>query len=251
MDRLIAIGEALIDFIPQQSGCELKNVQSFSPMPGGAPANVCAAFSKLGGDAAMLTQLGQDAFGDKIIDKLESVGVDTSLVARTSVANTSLAFVSLQEDGQRDFSFYRKPGADMLLSPDSVREDFFENAFALHYCSVSLGDFPMKEAHRRAIDLALKHNALISFDPNVRLPLWDSPEALKKAIWEFLPYTHILKLSDEELEFLTGQSSMDAAKPLLFQGNVALILLTKGADGAEAYTPTEAKVSFLNPALHN
>ena len=127
---LVAIGEALIDFIPDKSGCDFDDVTAFEPKTGGAPANVCAAFSKLGGHSKMLTQLGDDPFGHRIMHELDRVGVDTGCISLTDKANTALAFVSLGENGNRTFSFYRKPSADMLYSPDDVKEEYFDDVFA-------------------------------------------------------------------------------------------------------------------------
>lgn len=236
MKKVLTIGEALIDFIPSQKGCKLKEVVSFEKVAGGAPANVSAAIAKLGGEVGFISQLGMDAFGDYIIDCLQDVGVDTSYVLRTTKANTGLAFVSLQEDGNRDFSFYRNPSADMLLEADDLKEEWFRDCYALHFCSVDLVESPMKEAHRKAIDYTIANGGIISFDPNVRLPLWDSENDCKKTILEFLPYAHILKISDEELEFITGENTIEDAKEFLFKGNVKLVLFTKGKDGAEIHT---------------
>ena len=172
--KLIAIGEALIDFIPDKTGCKFSEVTAFSPKVGGAPANVCGAFTKLGGSSALITQVGDDPFGHKIADELAFYGIDTSTVSFTDKASTALAFVSLENDGNRTFSFYRKPSADMLLAPEQLKGEWFENGYALHFCSVSLGDFPMKDAHLRAIELARKKEMLISFDPNLRFPLWNA-----------------------------------------------------------------------------
>lgn len=236
MKRLLAIGEALIDFIPQETGKELKNVCGFQPAVGGAPANVCGAFVKLGGESAMITQLGDDPFGDKIADEFAACGISCDYVKRTKEANTSLAFVALKEDGNREFSFYRKPGADMLMKPEDVKEEWFEDAFALHFCSVSLGDFPMKEAHRKAVQYGAEKGAIISFDPNLRLQLWDDPEKLRQAILEFLPLCHVVKISDEELEFITGCGTIEEALPKLLTGNTVMVIYTKGSQGAECYT---------------
>lgn len=235
-NTLLAIGEALIDFIPGQTGKHIKDVSSFHPVVGGAPANVCGAFVKLGGRARMITQLGMDPFGDKILEDFRRCGIGCEAVSRTEKANTSLAFVALKEDGNREFSFYRKPGADMLLEPSRILPDWFDDGFGLHFCSVSLGDYPMKESHRQAISLAEKSGMLISFDPNLRRPLWNDDEALKKAVLEFLPLADVLKLSDEELFFLTGCHDIEEARPLLFQGRVQLIVYTEGAKGAFACT---------------
>lgn len=236
MKRLLAIGEALIDFIPEETGKELKNVKGFQPAVGGAPANVCGAYVKLGGEAAMITQLGDDPFGDKIVDEFVSCGIGCQYVKRTKEANTSLAFVALKGDGNREFSFYRKPGADMLLKAEDVKEEWFEDAFALHFCSVSLGDFPMKEAHKKAVEYAVKKGALISFDPNLRLQLWEDREKLRQAVLEFAPLAHVLKISDEELKFITGCDEIEKARPGLFKGNTRMVIYTKGSDGAECYT---------------
>ena len=235
-DTLIAIGEALIDFIPDKSGCEFYEVTGFSPAVGGAPANVCGAFSRLGGKSKMITQLGSDPFGDKITRYLRDTGIDTSCICHTDKANTALAFVSLAKDGNRTFSFYRKPSADMLLRAEQIKPEWFNNAFALHFCSVSLGDFPMRDAHIKAIEYAKSNGALISFDPNLRFQLWDDVEKLRQAVHHFLPMSDILKISDEELEFITGESSIEKALPVLFKSNVRLVIYTCGSGGAYAFT---------------
>ena len=236
MKKVISIGEALIDFIPQEKGVALKNVSNFLRVAGGAPLNVAAAVAKLGGKSQMLTKLGIDGFGDHILEEVKPLGVDVSKILRTKEANTALAFVSLKEDGERDFSFYRNPSADMLLNESEIEEEVFEEGGILHFCSVSLIDAPIKEAHRRAIEFAKKYNCLISFDPNVRLPLWETPEACRKAILEFLPLSNIVKISDEELEFITGIKDEIEALKFLLQGDVQVIVYTKGTNGAEFIT---------------
>lgn len=236
MKRLLAIGEALIDFIPAESGKALKAVSGFHPAVGGAPANVCGAYVRLGGEAALITQLGEDPFGDKIVEEFTDCGINCDYVKRTKEANTSLAFVALKEDGNREFSFYRKPGADMLLQPEDVRAEWFADGYALHFCSVSLGDFPMKEAHRRAIRYAQDAGLLISFDPNLRLQLWEDESRLREAVREFAPLAHVLKISDEELEFITGCGTIEEALPGLLAGNTKLVIYTKGSEGAACYT---------------
>lgn len=169
--EIITIGEALIDFIPQQKGCALKDVDGFVRKAGGAPTNVAAAVAKLGAPSSVITQVGMDAFGEHIIETLKQVGVNTDKIFRTQEANTALAFVSLAKDGNRSFSFYRKPCADLLLGEDKLEARLFEACYALHFCSVDLIESPMKQAHKKAIALAKDKGALISFDPNVRLPL--------------------------------------------------------------------------------
>ena len=235
-DTLVAIGEALIDFIPDKKGCEFYEVGSFSPATGGAPANVCGAFSKLGGKSRMITQLGCDPFGDVITRTLNEAGVDTSCISYTSEANTALAFVSHTTDGKSTYSFYRNPSADMLFDPSGITAEMFDDCYALHFCSVSLGDFPMKDAHRAAITIARRQGAIVSFDPNLRFMLWDDKDELKRVIWEFIPDCDIVKISDEELEFITGTDDINEALPMLFVGGVKLVILTKGKDGADCYS---------------
>ena len=239
MKKIIAIGEALIDFIPQPDG-------SYLPMLGGAPCNVCGAYTKLSGKASLLTQLGDDLFGQRIYHELKETGIDTSFIQMTKEAKTSLAFVGLSENGQRTFSFYRNPGADMLYGEDNISKELFIDNYALHFCSVSLVDCPMKKAHLKAIETALSKQQIISFDPNVRLMLWEDHQKLKQVIWDFIPYAHLLKVSDEEIEFLCGTSSPKEAAQMLMKGNVQLVLVTCGAQGVYAFTQqTETWVPSL------
>ena len=235
-NELIAIGEALIDFLPRETGRGIMDVTAFQPAVGGAPANVCGAFSKLGGYSRMITQLGRDPFGDKIVSEFEQYNIRCESIIRTEKANTSLAFVALKEDGNREFSFFRNPGADMLFSENDLKREWFEHGYALHFCSVSLGEFPMKYAHKRAIEYAMERDMLISFDPNLRPALWSDEVAMIKAVKEFLPLADILKISDEELEPITGKQDISEGLEELFQGNVKLVLYTEGAKGARAYT---------------
>lgn len=243
MKKVISIGEALIDFIPQEKGVALKDVNNFLRVAGGAPLNVVAAVAKLGGKSQILTKLGMDGFGEHILEEVKPLGVDVSKVLRTKEANTALAFVSLKEDGERDFSFYRNPSADMLLNENEIEEEIFAEGGILHFCSVSLIDAPIKKAHRKAIEFAKKHNCLISFDPNVRLPLWETPEACRQAILDFLPLSNIVKISDEELEFITGIADETEALNFLLQGDVEVIIYTKGTNGAEFITKSRKEFS--------
>ncbi|MCD8356077.1 MAG: carbohydrate kinase [Clostridia bacterium] len=237
MRRVAAIGELLIDFVPQQKGCALREVTHFERVAGGAPANVVTAVSRLGGTGVMISQVGEDAFGEHIIDVLQTNGVDTHFVFKTARANTGLAFVSLDATGNREFSFFRNPSADLFLSPEQITPEMMTDCAVLHYCSVDLVDWPVRQAHKRAIELAQQAGMIISFDPNVRLPLWDSPAECREAIREFLPSANIVKLSDDELEFVTGCRDEREAAEKLFAGNCRLLLITKGGDGSSVYTP--------------
>ena len=237
MKKVVAIGELLIDFVPQQKGCALDEVTHFERVAGGAPANVAAAVARLGGNAAMISQVGEDAFGTHILKVLRANGVDTSYVFRTGRANTGLAFVSLDAAGNREFSFFRNPSADLFLEEGQIAPDMFTECAALHFCSVDLVDWPVRAAHRRAVALAKQAGALISFDPNVRLPLWSSPADCQAAIREFLPSADLVKLSDDEVEFVTGCTDERTAAEKLFGMGCRLLIVTRGAAGSAAYTP--------------
>ncbi|WP_282019449.1 carbohydrate kinase family protein [Planomicrobium okeanokoites] len=235
MGNLFSIGEILIDFIPHQKGIALKDVASFTRVPGGAPANVAAAVAKFGGTASLITKLGEDAFGDFLLEQMTEFGVRTDKIVRTKEANTGLAFVSLRENGERDFSFYRNPSADLLLKESEIDADWFQQGDFLHFCSVDLVESPMKYAHLKAIGAAKARGGIISFDPNVRLPLWENPEDCRKTILDFIPMAHIVKISDDELEFITGTADETKAIASLFKGDVQAVVLTKGAEGADLY----------------
>lgn len=236
MKQVVAIGELLIDFVPQQKGCSLDEVTHFERVMGGAPANVAVAVARLGGRAAMISQVGEDAFGTHILKVLRAYGVDTTHVFRIGRANTGLAFVSLDETGNREFSFFRNPSADLFLDGEQITGDMFDGCAALHFCSVDLVDWPVKAAHRRAIELARRAGAIISFDPNVRLPLWDSPEACRAAIREFAPAADLIKLSDDEVEFVTGSADEREAAQKLLEMGCSMVLITRGLNGSAAYT---------------
>lgn len=235
-NRLCGIGEALIDFIPDVKGQRLKDVPSFTRVAGGAPANVIGAVTKLGIPSKMLTKLGDDPFGDYIIDVLNDAGIDTSNIERDQEGETALAFVSLAADGNRDFKFYRKNSADLRYSADDIPEDILDDCGMIHFCSVDLVESPMKEAHKKLIDMAIEKGVKVSFDPNLRFSLWDDLDALKKTVNDFIPYADIVKISDEELEFITGKTDIKDAVPGILDGRTKYVIYTKGADGAEIYT---------------
>lgn len=235
MKKLLAIGEALIDMIPSNTG-RIMNVNNFTPKVGGAPLNVCGAYTKLGGSSNIITMLGNDPFGDKIVTELNEYGINVDYIKRTDKANTSLAFVALDENGNREFSFYRNLGADMLMSENDIDNSWFSDAYALHFCSVSLGNFPMRKAHDKAIRYAKESDSIISFDPNVRLPLFSDHEYLKNVIHEYIQYADILKISNEEVEFIFGNNDIEENLEYLFNKGVKLVVYTSGKNGAKAYT---------------
>ena len=245
-NKLIAIGELLIDFIPHEKGRKLKEVQTFMRVAGGAPANVCACVSLLGQKSVMLTKVGYDAFGDFLIDTLEKSNVDVSHIKQTNQANTALAFVSIDHEGERDFSFYRNPSADLLLDENEIDESIFKPNDVLHFCSVDLIEAPVKKAHYKAISYAHKHQMIVSFDPNLRFPLWPDKIKYRQTILEFIPLAHLIKISDDELFFITGIEDLHQSIQSLFQGHVKVVILTKGSLGATVYTKTS---QFFVPSI--
>ena len=236
MAKVFTMGEALIDFAPIESGKGLKDITGFKKLPGGAPANVAACVAKLGGESAFIGMLGEDGFGDFLVEILANEKVDTSYVKRTAKANTGLAFVALSSEGEREFSFYRNPSADMLLNEYDIDKSWFNEGDILHFCSVDLIEAPVKYAHKKAIKYIKEECGIVSFDPNVRKNLWNDLEECKNTINEFIPFADILKISDEELEFITDISDVNEAIKSLFIGDVKVVLYTKGKDGVDLYT---------------
>ena len=231
---LYAIGEALIDFVPSRPGKPDADIR-YTPAVGGAPLNVAAAYARLGGKSYILSQVGDDAFGEQIAATAQAAGVDTRYLKRSRDAKTALAFVTLHENGEREFAFYRDPSADMLYHPDNLAAIAPQPGDILHYCSVSLTPCPMREAHRVAIERFRAAGALISFDINLRLPLWQNPADLHAAVQEYLPLADIIKISDDELEFVTGERDPARGIGQLQRGAVKHVIYTCGADGATWY----------------
>lgn len=236
MNKLLVIGEALIDFIPNVKGSELKDVVEFKKVAGGAPANVAGCVAKLGGKAKFLTKLGNDAFGMHIVDELKKCNVDTDSIILSDEYDTSLAFVSLKNDGNRDFKFYRKTAADLFLKDEEVDLSILDDIKMIHFCSVDLVESPMKKVHLKLLNEAVKRGIVVSFDPNLRFALWDNAYKLKETVLEFINYADILKISDEELEFITGTTDIDKAKEFVFNKGCKLFIYTMGKDGAYILT---------------
>lgn len=245
-NKIICIGEMLIDFTADSIG-DLKNIESFTKNPGGAPANVAVCVAKLGGKSAMITQLGKDAFGEFLVETLNENKVDTSQIKFTGRANTALAFVSLDEKGDRDFLFYRKPSSDLFLDSVDINESFFDYGDILHFCSVDLVDYPVRNAHLRAIDIATKKGMIVSFDTNLRYSLWESSDELLSTVKAFVPYAHIVKVSEEELLALTNIKNEAQAVRALMTGNVKIVFVTKGEGGSSAYF--ERGENYFQPSV--
>ncbi|MFJ7977369.1 carbohydrate kinase [Peribacillus sp. NPDC096379] len=232
MKRVFCIGEILIDFIPAQKEESLKKVTSFERVAGGAPMNVAIAIAKYGGNSVMLTKIANDHFGHYLMDVLQENGVDTSYCLRSDEGETGLAFVSVDRYGERSFTFYRKNAADLLLSPKEVEPEWFREGDLLHFCSVDLIESPMKHTHKKVIGDFRKIGGIVSFDPNVRLPLWPNEESCRQTIRNFLPLADIVKVSDDELFFITEIKEEKAAIQSLFVGDVKVVVYTKGSAGA-------------------
>ena len=239
--RIVALGELLVDLVPPTQGESLESTATFVKAAGGAPANVAAGAALLGANASFIGRVGDDAFGRFLVKTLAEVGVDVAAVRVDPTAQTMLAFVSLSEAGERDFAFYGRPAAHERLTPGDVDERLVSEAAILHFGSVGMIAEPSRSATLRAVDLAERHGSLISFDPNLRLSLWPSAAAARKAILEMLPRAHLVKLSEEELEFLGGGVVPQQAHPWsgdrsalnsLAGERTRLLLLTLGGRGA-------------------
>jgi len=236
---LYCIGEALIDFIPE--GQTPDGTQLFAPMPGGAAANTAVAAAKLGARTSFIGKVGDDGFGRILIKVMSDYDVITDMMDMTRMACTTLAFVTLTPDGDRDFTFARKPGADMLLSEKDIPKDLFKPYDILHFGSIGLAPgSPSKKAHRKAILAAKDAGALISFDPNVRLPLWDDPKELKHTILEYLPFADIVKVSTDEMPFIFDTDDELKASEYCFEQGCSLFFATRGDKGAAVYTPVSS-----------
>ena len=222
---IVCLGEILVDFVSSESGCTLADAPGFLKAAGGAPANVAAGIAKLGGSSAFLGKVGADPFGDYLIETLRTCGVETRGIVRDETARTTLAFVSLTKSGERDFLFYRHPGADQLYSILDIEERLAGCASIFHFGTVSMTAEPARTATLHAAKLAKSHGSLISFDPNLRLNLWPDDECARSAIHEGAMLADIIKVSEEELEWLPK-----TAPP-------KLLLVTKGSAGCKWYTP--------------
>ena len=234
MFDVVALGELLIDFAPvtvNEAG-----YPTLAANPGGAPGNFLAALNRYGRKTAMIGKVGEDTFGKLLVGTLRKAGIDTAGIVIDPDQFTTMAFVSLDESGNRDFSFARKPGADTCLRPEEVREDLIAGSRVFHFGTLSLTDEPAASATRKAVELAKKHGLLVSVDPNLRKPLWKTEEDAKTAIEWSLRQADIVKISDEEIDFLWGLSPEEGAKKLTGEYGVSLVYVTLGPKGCHAET---------------
>lgn len=229
--QAVTLGEMLIDFVPEDNGVSLADARAFVKAPGGAPANVAVGLARLGIRAGFLGKVGDDPFGHYLSGVLEASGVDVSEVRFDAQARTALAFVSLTGAGERDFLFYRNPSADMRHRPEEVDEAYLAGASLLHIGSISLIQEPSRGATLKALQVAAEHDLLVSYDPNLRLPLWPSPDAAREGIRSVWRRAQVIKISEDELEFLTGARDMAAARTLRHE-RLRLLVVTRGGAGA-------------------
>lgn len=231
---VIALGELLIDFT--MNGQSEQGNHLFEACPGGAPCNVLAMLNKLGKKTAFIGKVGNDQFGTLLRKTLKEVGIDTSNLFTDDEVNTTLAFVHTLADGDREFSFYRNPGADMMLKEDEIDEDFLSQAKIFHFGTLSMTQDEVRAATKKAVKSAKQSGALISFDPNLREPLWSSLELAKEQMEYGFSQCDILKISDNEIQFVSGKEDYDEGiKYLQDKYQIPLILLTMGKEGSRAY----------------
>ena len=232
---VVALGELLIDFT--QNGVSGQGNNLFEACPGGAPCNVLAMLRKLGKSCAFVGKVGNDMFGKLLKDVITDAGINADALVMDDKIPTTLAFVQTFANGDRDFSFYRKPGADMMLLEEELPLDVIANAKIFHFGTLSMTHEGVRKATEKAVTAAKNGGALISFDPNLRPPLWDDLEDARKAIAWGLAQCDILKIADNELLFMTGEEDFYKGAAILQQKfpNIKVLNVTAGADGSYAF----------------
>lgn len=231
---ITALGELLIDFT--ENGTSNQGNPIMEANPGGAPCNVLAMLNKLGHKTAFIGKVGKDMFGDQLQAALEEVGIDTVGLKRDEEVHTTLAFVHTMPDGDREFSFYRNPGADMMLSEEDLNEEIIKKSRIFHFGTLSMTHENCRDATKKAIKIAEEAGAILSFDPNLRENLWTSLDAAREQILYGMGHCQILKISDNEIQWLTGEEDFDkGAAKLKEQFGIPLILVSLGKEGSLAF----------------
>lgn len=229
-----AMGELLIDFTMNGQSGQGNNL--FEACPGGAPCNVLAMLNKLGRKTAFIGKVGQDQFGRLLKDTIEELGIETKGLVLDEDIRTTLAFVHTFPDGDREFSFYRNPGADMMLSEPEVDYELIRQSKVFHFGTLSMTDEPVRTATKKAIDAAKEAGCLITFDPNLREPLWKSLDDAKEAMEYGFRHCDMLKISDNEIQFISGKEDYDEGiRYLQEKYHIPVIFLTMGKEGSRAY----------------
>ncbi|MEO1646824.1 MAG: PfkB family carbohydrate kinase, partial [Chloroflexota bacterium] len=233
--QIVCMGELLIDFVALESGVTVGEASGFEKKAGGAPANVAVAIKRLGMDSAFITQVGDDPFGHYLAGVIADENVNTDGITFSKEARTMLAFVSLREDGERSFNFYRHPSADMLMTPDTVDYNVIDNSDLFHFGSITLISEPAKSATLAAAEYAKENGKLISYDPNLRLALWDDEQAAHEGMRLGFDYAHIVKISDEEQDVVlrAGETVDDLWEQY---PQLQLVMLTRGNEGCVMHT---------------
>ena len=235
---VVALGELLIDFT--ETGLSAQGNRLLEVNPGGAPCNVLSMLNNLGKKTNFIGKLGKDMFGDLLEEAVSSVGIGIDGLKRDPEVNTTLAFVHTKEGGDREFSFYRNPGADMMLTEDDVDAALIQEAKIFHFGTLSMTHEGCRAATKKAIQIAEEAGAIISFDPNLREPLWKSLDDAHEQVAYGLQHCNILKISDNEIQWFTGEEDFDAGiAKLQAEYHIPLILLSMGGDGSRAYTKTQ------------
>ena len=231
---VIALGELLIDFT--MNGQSEQGNNMFEACPGGAPCNVLALLNKMGKKTAFIGKVGKDQFGTLLRDTITEAGIDASNLMVDENVNTTLAFVHTFPDGDREFSFYRNPGADMMLTADEVNPEVVKDTKVFHFGTLSMTHEGVREATKKAVETAKANGCLVSSDPNLRPPLWSSLDLAKEQMEYGFGKCDILKISDNEIQFVSGKEDYDEGIAYLQETyNIPLILLTMGKDGSRAY----------------
>lgn len=232
---VVALGELLIDFT--ENGTSAQGNPVFEANPGGAPCNVLSMLARLGHRVSFIGKVGKDMFGKQLEDAIAEVGIDTSGLLKDDQVPTTLAFVHTLEGGDRDFSFYRKPGADMMLSVEDLKEEMIKDCRIFHFGTLSMTAEGCREATKKAIEIAREAGAIISFDPNLREPLWDCLENAKEQAAYGISKCDVLKISDNEIQWFTGEEDYEAGVRFLQERyDVKLILVSLGREGSMAYS---------------
>lgn len=229
-----ALGELLIDFT--ENGKSEQGNPLFEANPGGAPCNVLAMLTKLGHKTAFIGKVGNDFFGEQLDAAITEVGIDSAYLRKDEEVHTTLAMVHTYPDGDRDFSFYRNPGADMMLTEAEIPETLIKDSKMFHFGTLSMTHEGVRAATKKAVGIAEEAGAVISFDPNLRPPLWKSMDEAREQVLYGLEHCHILKISDNEIQWLTGESDYtDGVNWIRERYQIPLILVSMGKQGSRAY----------------
>ena len=231
---VVALGELLIDFT--ENGISSQGNPLFEANPGGAPCNVLAMLTKLGHKTAFIGKVGNDFFGKQLEDAIKEIGINVTGLRKDDKVHTTLALVHTYPDGDRDFSFYRNPGADMMLTEEEIPEELILETRIFHFGTLSMTHEKVRRATKKAVAIAKQAGAIISFDPNIREPLWNSMYEAREQVLYGLGQCHILKISDNEIQWLTGKNDYtEAVKGIREKKDIPLILVSMGKEGSRAY----------------